>query len=317
MLSKSNHDFTSPVASAALGAESLPTTVPTLGANQWRCGRFCWDVSAAAPVLVMGIVNATPDSFSDGGQHDSTQSALIHAERLIAEGAHMLDIGGESTRPGAPTVSMQQELDRVLPIVNELAARGHCVSVDTRKPGVMREAISAGASIINDVTALAAPGAITLCAASDVGVVLMHMQGEPGTMQAAPSYTDVVREVGEFLLARAAACEAAGIAGNRVVLDPGFGFGKTLAHNVELTRRLSELVAHGYPVLAGWSRKGTLGTLTGRTVASERVHASVAAALACVAQGARIVRVHDVAATVDALKVWRAFFQSPLRSGEG
>ena len=275
--------------------------------TEWRTGRFRWAMDASAPVVVMGIVNVTPDSFSDGGQHNSTLSALKHAERLVAEGAQILDIGGESTRPGAPAVGLQEELDRVLPVVTELAKRGHCVSIDTRKTEVMRAAIAAGAAIVNDVMALADAGAVEVCAASDVGVVLMHMQGQPGTMQAAPVYMDVVREVGEFLLARAAVCEAAGIARDRIVLDPGFGFGKTLEHNVELTRRLSELVALGYPVLAGWSRKRTLGTLTGRDVAADRVHASVAAALACVAQGARMVRVHDVGATVDALKVWRAF----------
>ena len=273
----------------------------------WRTGRFSWAVDAASPVVVMAIVNVTPDSFSDGGQHNSTQSALTHAEQMLVEGAQILDIGGESTRPGAPQVSVQQELDRVLPVVTKLAARGHCVSIDTRKAEVMREAIAAGASIVNDVTALAAPGAVALCAASGVGVVLMHMQGQPDTMQAAPSYVDVVQEVSGFLRARAAVCEAAGVRRERIVLDPGFGFGKTLEHNVELTRRLNELVALGFPLLTGWSRKGTLGTLTGRDVAAERVHASVAAALACVAQGARIVRVHDVAATADALKVWRAF----------
>jgi dihydropteroate synthase len=266
-----------------------------------------WPVAADSPVVVMGIVNVTPDSFSDGGQHHSTASALIHAERLVAEGAHILDIGGESTRPGAPEITVQEELDRVLPVVAELARRGYCVSIDTRKTAVMQAAIAAGAAIVNDVMALADVGAVDVCAASDVGVVLMHMQGLPGTMQTAPVYSDVLREVGEFLLARARVCEEVGIARDRIALDPGFGFGKTFEHNVALTRRLRELVALGYPVLAGWSRKRTLGTITGRDVAAERVHASVAAALACVAQGARIVRVHDVAATVDALKVWRAF----------
>ncbi len=264
-------------------------------------------MDASAPVVVMGIVNVTPDSFSDGGQHSSTKSALIHAERLLAEGAQILDIGGESTRPGAPAVALQEELDRVMPVLTELARRGHCVSIDTRKTEVMRAAIGAGAAIVNDVMALADAGAVAVCAASEVGVVLMHMQGGPATMQAAPVYADVVREVGAFLHERAAVCEAAGMARDRIVLDPGFGFGKTLAHNVALTQRLSALVALGYPVLAGWSRKRALGTLTGRDVAAERVHASVAAALVCVAQGARIVRVHDVAATVDALKVWQAF----------
>jgi len=275
--------------------------------TMWRAGRFCWPVGARAPVVVMGIVNVTPDSFSDGGQHNSTHAALLHAECLLAQGAQILDIGGESTRPGAPKVAVQEELNRVLPVLAELAKRGHCVSIDTRKTEVMRAAIAAGAVIVNDVTALADAGSVELCAASEVGVVLMHMQGAPGTMQAAPRYVDVVREVGDFLVARALVCEAAGIARDRIVLDPGFGFGKTFEHNVELSRRLRELVALGYPVLAGWSRKRTLGTLTGRDVAADRVHASVAAALACVAHGAQIVRVHDVAATVDALKVWQTF----------
>lgn len=272
----------------------------------WSAGRFGFDLGPSAPVVVMGIVNVTPDSFSDGGQHIGLEKALIHAERLICEGAAILDVGGESTRPGAPGVSVAEERARVIPLVIELVNRGYCVSVDTRKPEIMAEAIAAGASIINDVMALTASGAVAACAASDVGVVLMHMQGQPGSMQAAPHYVDVVREVGEFLLDRARVCEAAGIARRRIVLDPGFGFGKTVEHNVALTHGFDALVALGYPVLAGWSRKRTLGEITGRTVPAERVSASVAAALACVARGARIVRVHDVAATVDALKVWRA-----------
>lgn len=253
----------------------------------------------------MGIVNATPDSFSDGGQYIELEKALIHAERLIFDGASILDVGGESTRPGAPEVSVDEEIRRVVPLVTELAKRGHCVSVDTRKPEVMAAAIEAGAAIVNDVMALTAPGAIEVCAGADVGVVLMHMQGAPGTMQHAPHYEDVVREVVQYLSERAAACRVAGIQAERIVLDPGFGFGKTTAHNIALTRGLEALLSRSYPVLAGWSRKRTLGDITGRTVASERVSASVAAALACVARGARIVRVHDVAATVDALKVWR------------
>ena len=304
MLSKLTHNFTAQPPSDALNEGHQPEALVNA---RWRTGRFHWAVDGDAPVVVMAIVNVTPDSFSDGGQHNSTLSALAHAQRLVAEGAHIVDIGGESTRPGAPSVSVQEELDRVMPVVAELAKRGHCVSVDTRKTAVMRAAIAAGASIVNDVTALADAGAVTVCAASDVGVVLMHMQGGPATMQVAPVYSDVVREVSDFLLDRAATCEAAGMARDRIAFDPGFGFGKTLAHNVELTRRLRELVALGYPLLAGWSRKRTLGTLTGREVAAQRVHASVAAALASVAQGARVLRVHDVAATVDALKVWRAF----------
>lgn len=296
MLSESRRDFT--IHRGAGTAQSRLTT--------WRAGQFCFDVAAEAPVLVMGIVNVTPDSFSDGGQHIGLQDALNHAERLIFEGADILDVGGESTRPGAPEVSVEQELARVLPVVQALADKGYCVSIDTRKPEVMRETIKAGASIVNDVMALTAPGALEVCAASKVGVVLMHMRGTPQTMQVEPHYDDVVREVGDFLVTRAQACEGAGIARDRIMLDPGFGFGKTIEHNLELTRRLHELVKRGYPVLAGWSRKKTIGTLTGRTVPAERVAGSVAAALACVAQGARVVRVHDVGATVDALKVWRA-----------
>ena len=308
MLSKSTVNFTAQTPPDASNGAYKAEPSRTVGClPEWRAGRFRWAMDAQAPVVVMGIVNVTPDSFSDGGQHNSTLSALTHAERLIAEGAHVLDVGGESTRPGAAAVSADEEIARVLSVIIALVDNGYCVSVDTRKPEVMHEALKAGASIVNDVMALKAIGAIDACAASDCGVVLMHMRGSPETMQVEPHYDDVISEVGDYLVARAQACEVAGIARDRIALDPGFGFGKAFEHNVELTRRLSELVLLGYPVLAGWSRKRTLGTLTGRDVAAERVHASVAAALACVAQGARIVRVHDVAATVDALKVWRAF----------
>jgi dihydropteroate synthase len=272
----------------------------------WLAGRFCFDLSPYAPVIVMGIVNVTPDSFSDGGQFHAKKSALNHAERLISEGASILDVGGESTRPGAAAVSAAEEIARILPVIIALVDKGYCVSVDTRKPEVMREALKAGASIVNDVMALSEPGALEACAASDCGVVLMHMRGSPETMQVEPHYDDVIGEVGAYLVTRAQSCEAAGIARYRIVLDPGFGFGKTLQHNLTLTQNLDALVARGYPVLAGWSRKKTIGTLTGRDTPSDRIHGSVAAALACVAQGAHIVRVHDVAATVDALKVWRA-----------
>jgi dihydropteroate synthase len=276
----------------------------------WHCGRFSFAVDSAdsqetAPI-VMGIVNVTPDSFSDGNQFLDANAAISQGERLAEEGAQILDVGGESTRPGSLAVSIEEELQRVIPVISALAKRGHCLSIDTKKPGVMRAAIEAGASIVNDVYALRAPEAVKACAASDVGIVLMHMQGEPGTMQHAPQYEDVVREVSEFLRERALVCERAGIARERIAIDPGFGFGKTTSHNVELTRGLGKLVASGYPVLAGWSRKRSIGELTGRTVASERVSGSIAAALACVARGARIVRVHDVRETVDALKVWRS-----------
>jgi dihydropteroate synthase len=275
--------------------------------EQWHCGRFRFAVGVRDESVVMGIINVTPDSFSDGGRFLLPYAALKHAERLVEEGAHILDIGGESTRPGSAAVSAEEEIRRVAPIVEALANAGHCVSIDTRKPETMRAAIAAGAAIVNDVYALRAEGAIEACAKSDVGLVLMHMQGEPATMQQEPRYDDVADEVAGFLRARAQACERAGIARERIAIDPGFGFGKTTAHNIELTKKLDRVVAASYPVLVGWSRKRTIGELTGRTVASERVYGSVAAALACVARGARIVRVHDVRETVDALKVWRAF----------
>jgi dihydropteroate synthase len=255
--------------------------------------------------LVMGIVNVTTDSFFDGGRFFDAARALDHARRMAADGADLIDIGGESTRPGATPIALEEELARVIPLAATLAGDGIAVSVDTRKPEVMRAAIAAGAAMINDVWALGAEGALDACAASDVGVCLMHMHGEPPTMQLAPSYDDVVAEVLDFLLARAQACVAAGIAPSRIVLDPGFGFGKTLAHNLALLRALPDLAATGYPVMAGLSRKASLGQITGRGV-DERLPASLAAALAAVARGAALVRVHDVRETVDALKVWRA-----------
>jgi dihydropteroate synthase len=273
-----------------------------MAARTFRCGRHAFDL---ARPLVMGVVNVTPDSFSDGGRFLDLAQAEEHARQLIADGADMIDIGGESTRPRADPVAEADEIARVVPLTEILARDGIAVSVDTRKPGVMRAAIAVGAAMINDVSALTTPGAIEVCAASDVGVCLMHMQGEPSNMQEAPRYGDVVGEVSDFLVARASACVAAGIARERIVIDPGFGFGKTLAHNLALLRALPKLVATGYPVLAGLSRKSSLGTLTGRP-ASERLAASLAAALAAVARGAAILRVHDVRETVDALKVWQA-----------
>jgi dihydropteroate synthase len=255
--------------------------------------------------LVMGIVNVTPDSFSDAGRHEARDAAIAHAQQLSADGADIIDVGAESTRPGAEPVGDDEELRRLLPVLEPLAATGIPVSVDTRKPAVMVRAIAAGAAMINDVNALRAPGAIDAIARSDAAVCLMHMQGEPATMQLAPHYADVVGEVLGFLRGRVDACRAAGIADERIVVDPGFGFGKTLEHNLTLLRSLQDFAAIGVPILAGLSRKGTLGALTGRPV-DERVAASIAAALAAVARGAAIVRVHDVAATVDALKVWHA-----------
>jgi len=268
-----------------------------------HCGRHIFDL---ARPLVMGVVNVTPDSFSDGGRFFDPQRARERARRMRDDGADLIDIGGESTRPGATPVAIDEELARVVPHVEALAREGIAVSVDTRKPAVMRAAIAAGAAMINDVSALTAPGAIEACAGSGVAVCLMHMQGDPVSMQREPVYGDVAAEVRDFLLRRADACVAAGIANDRIVLDPGFGFGKTLAHNLTLMHALPALVATGYPVMVGLSRKSSLGKITGRLV-DERMAGSIAAALAAVARGAAIVRVHDVRETVDALRVWQAF----------
>jgi dihydropteroate synthase len=267
-----------------------------------HCGRHRLDL---AQPRIMGIVNVTPDSFSDGGRFFDRERALDRARQLRADGADILDIGGESTRPGAMPVTEHEELERIIALIATLASEGAIVSADTMKPTVMRAALAAGAAMINDVQALRAPGAVEALAASDAAVCLMHMRGEPRTMQAAPEYHNVTSEVEEFLVERAAVCERMGIAGNRIVIDPGFGFGKRLVHNLALLRALPQLAAHGYPVLAGLSRKAMLGELTGRAV-TERASASVAAALAAVARGAAIVRVHDVRATADALAVWHA-----------
>lgn len=255
---------------------------------------------------VMGVLNVTPDSFSDGGRFVRIDEALRQADDMVAEGAAIIDIGGESTRPGAAAVPLQQELDRVLPVIERLAAAFDVpISIDTSKPEVMRAAVSAGARMINDVTALSAPGAIAAAAESAVPVCLMHMQGKPRTMQQAPQYDDVVADIMRYLSDRVAACEAGGIAGNRLLLDPGFGFGKTKAHNLVLLKDLAAFQRLGLPILVGLSRKSMLGAVTGRAI-EERLAASVAAALMAVERGARIVRVHDVAATVDALALWQA-----------
>ncbi len=256
--------------------------------------------------LVMGIVNVTPDSFSDGSRHASTAAALRHCERLVADGADLLDIGGESTRPGATKPAVEEELARVLPVLQAALSLGLPVSVDTSAAEVMRQALDLGVDIVNDVRALRRPGALACVAAhAQAGVCLMHMKGEPDTMQAQAQYADVVAEVGQFLQQRALDVQAAGVAAERIVIDPGIGFAKTPEHNLALLQRQTELAGLGWPLLVGWSRKGTLGQLTGRPV-DERLAASVAAALAAVHHGAAIVRVHDVAATVDALKVWQA-----------
>jgi dihydropteroate synthase len=267
-----------------------------------HCGAY--RLSLERP-LIMGVVNVTPDSFSDGGQFATAGEAADHARRLIGEGADILDIGGESTRPGAAPVSIDDERRRVLPVLERLAGCGVPISVDTRKPEVMRDAIASGASLINDVNALEDVGALESVASSDVAVCLMHKQGEPQTMQQDPHYDDVVREVRDYLAGRVNAAEAAGIARDRIVIDPGFGFGKNLDHNLALLRGLRSLSLLGVPVLAGLSRKAMLGRLTGKAPA-DRVHASVAAALLAVSEGASIVRVHDVGATRDAIAVWWA-----------
>ena len=269
----------------------------------WQTSHYRIDLSRPR---VMGIVNVTPDSFSDGGLYARPADALAHCERLVAEGADILDIGGESTRPGARAPDTDEELARVRPVLTHALTLGLPVSVDTSDPGVMRAAIDLGVDIVNDVRALQRPGAVEVMAEHPAaGVCLMHMRGEPGVMQQDPVYADVVAEVRDFLRARWQALAAAGIADERIVLDPGIGFGKTVAHNLALMKHQDALRALGRPLLAGWSRKSTLGALTGRPV-GDRMAASVAAALMAVERGARIVRVHDVAATVDALKVWRA-----------
>ena len=267
-----------------------------------HCGHFQLDLSRP---LVMGIVNVTPDSFSDGGQHLQRDAALAHARQLIAEGADILDIGGESTRPGAQPVSVQQELDRVLPVIEGLRGVSVPISIDSCKPEVIKAAIAAGAQMVNDINALQDAAAMHAVAASNVAVCLMHKQGDPQTMQAQPHYQNVVTEISAFLGARIAAAEAAGIQRNRIVIDPGFGFGKTLEHNLTLLRELNKLTELGVPILAGLSRKSMLGALTAQEV-SQRLPASIAAALIAVQRGAAIVRVHDVRATVDALKIWNA-----------
>ncbi len=261
---------------------------------------------------VMGIVNATPDSFSDGGAHATVQAAVAHGLRLAEEGADLLDVGGESTRPGADEVPLEEELRRVVPVVEQLAARtGLPISIDTCKPEVMRAAVAAGAGMINDVCALQRDGALEAAADLRVPVVLMHMQGQPRSMQDDPRYDDVVAEVHRFLAQRILSAELAGIDKRRLVVDPGFGFGKTLAHNLELLAGLQRIADLGVPVLAGLSRKRSIGELTGRAEPAARLAGSVAAHLLAAQRGARIVRVHDVAATVDALKVWEAVAAVP------
>lgn len=270
----------------------------------WQTTRFQIDLNRPQ---VMGIVNVTPDSFSDGGQHASTVAALRHCEQLLSEGADILDIGGESTRPGSPAVALDEELARVLPIVREAVRLGVPVSVDTYKPEVMRAVLDLGADIVNDIWALRRGDALQVVASHpSCGVCLMHMHRDPQTMQAAPMDGNVLVPVRSFLQERAQALQALGVVADRITLDPGIGFGKTVAQNFSLLARQAELLGLGYPLLAGWSRKSSLGAVTGREQPADRAAASVAAALLAVDRGARVVRVHDVRDTVDALKVWQA-----------
>jgi len=272
----------------------------------WRCGCFLFDWSKLTKPLVMGILNATPDSFSDGGRYRSTDDAIAHAHSMIADGVDIIDIGGESTRPGAEPVSLQEELDRVLPVIEALQGCGVALSIDTYKAQTMRHALHAGVDCVNDIWALRQVGAVdAVCESVDCGVVIMHMQRDPLTMQFNPEYQNVLVEVLEFLQAQAAGLELRGVASNRIAIDPGFGFGKSLEHNIEMLAQFQVFTKTRYPVLAGISRKSMLGKITGRE-SSERLAPSIAAALMAADRGAKIVRVHDVAQTVDALKVWEA-----------
>jgi len=249
----------------------------------------------------MGVLNVTPDSFSDGGKFLDIAAAVAHGQRMAEEGAHIIDVGGESTRPGADPVSVDEEIRRVVPVIAQLRAKtGAVISVDTSKPEVMRAAGEAGAGLLNDVRAFSEPGALEAAAATRCAICVMHMQGDPQTMQLAPHYDDVVNEVRAFLLERVAACRAAGVTPDRIAIDPGFGFGKTLEHNLELLRQLRKLGSE-WPIIVGLSRKSFVGRITGRA-SGERVHGSVAFAMMAVLNGANIVRVHDVGPTMDALK---------------
>jgi dihydropteroate synthase len=272
-------------------------------AGRWTCGRF--EFNLERPIL-MGIVNVTPDSFSDGGQHDQTDTAIAHARQLIAQGAHILDIGGESTRPGAAPVTLEIELARIMPILDAVKDSGAAISIDTCKAEVMRAALAEGADMINDVTGMRTAQARAVVAQHpNCGVCVMHMQGEPRTMQQNPHYDDVVREVHQALLHQAHTLQESGVDRSRISIDPGLGFGKTLAQNYQLIAELETIASSGYPVVFGASRKSMLGIVTGQSV-DKRLAGSLAAALAGVAHGATVLRVHDVAETRDALMVWQS-----------
>lgn len=253
--------------------------------------------------IVMGILNTTPDSFFDGGKFNSSETAINHALEMLRDGADIIDIGGESTRPGADAVSAEEEIGRVVPVIKALRLQSNvCISIDTSKPDVMRAAVQAGANLVNDVNGLREPGALAVCAELGVPVCVMHMQGEPRTMQEAPGYDDVLEDIKSFLLQRVNECVAAGIKRENIIIDPGFGFGKNLQHNLQLLQRLHEFESLGVPVLVGLSRKSMLGLILGSPV-EQRLYASVAAAVLAWTKGAKIFRVHDVKPTVDALKV--------------
>ncbi|SPK71821.1 7,8-dihydropteroate synthase [Cupriavidus taiwanensis] len=285
----------------------------TTQTRHFQCGRFRFALDQRP--LVMGILNVTPDSFSDGGQHASRDAALRHAEQMIAEGVDIIDIGGESSRPGSAALPLADELARVIPVVEALRDCGKPLSIDTYKPEVMRAALAAGADLINDIWGLRMPGAIEAVAGGQAGLCVMHMQRDPQTMQEDPHYDDVVAEVAQFLAGRVAVLRAAGIDEARICLDPGFGFGKTPDHNLRLLGQLPKLAPDGLPVLAGISRKSTLGAILGGRPPQQRIAASIAAAVCAVERGAFIVRVHDVEQTVDAVKTWWAVRNESVRSG--
>ena len=276
----------------------MPTT--------WRCGRFLFDFSKRKRPIVMGILNATPDSFSDGGKFRNADDAIAQAELMIENGVDLIDIGGESTRPGAEPVALQEELDRVLPVIEALKDCGVPLSIDTYKAETMRQALLAGVDCVNDIWALRQAGALeVVLESSDCGIVLMHMQRDPLTMQFNPEYQDIIAEVRQFLNDRAKLLISKGISGNRIAIDPGFGFGKSLEHNLNMLANFADFSALGLPVLAGISRKSMIRKITGKD-ANDRVAPSIAAAIMAADRGAQIIRVHDVPETVDALKLWEA-----------
>jgi dihydropteroate synthase len=280
------------------GIHEMPTT--------WRCGRFLFDFAKRQYPIVMGILNATPDSFSDGGKFRNAKDAIAQAERMIKNGVDLIDIGGESTRPGAEPVSLQEELDRVLPVIESLKDCGVPLSIDTYKAETMRQALNAGVDCVNDIWALRQAGSVdAVLESNDCGIVLMHMQRDPLTMQFNPEYQDVVAEVMDFLREQANLLRSRGVDPSRIAVDPGFGFGKSLEHNLQMLANFSKFSTLGYPVLAGISRKSMIGKITGKDT-NERVAPSIAAAIMAANQGAKIVRVHDVPETVDALKLWAA-----------